>query len=58
MILVLAFAAGGVFGVWRARQRGGSVADQAQYGLAHGFALLVATAAVALLLGLFGYAPL
>ena len=58
MILVLAFLAGAALGVWRARARGGTVADQAQYGLAHGFAVLVATAFVALLLGLFGYAPL
>lgn len=58
MILVLAFAAGGAFGVWRARARGGSVADQAQYGLAHGFAALVGMAVIALVLGLFGYAPL
>lgn len=58
MILILAFIAGGIFGVVRARARGGSTADQVQYGLAHGFAALVLTAAVALLLGLFGRAPL
>jgi hypothetical protein len=58
MILILAFIAGCVFGVVRARVRGGSTADQVQYGLAHGFAALVLTAALALVLGLFGHAPL
>lgn len=58
MILILAFFAGVAFGVWRARARGGTRADQAQYGLAHGFAALVAMAVIALVLGLFGYAPL
>jgi hypothetical protein len=58
MILVLAFLAGAAFGVWRARARGGNAADQVQYGLAHGFAALVGMAVIALVLGLFGYAPL
>jgi hypothetical protein len=58
MILVLAFAAGVVLGVARARQRGGTRADQVQYGLAHGFAALVGVAAIALVLALAGFSPL
>jgi hypothetical protein len=57
MILILAFIAGCAFGVVRARARGGSRADQVQYGLAHGFAALVALAFLSLIAGLFGYAP-
>ena len=58
MILILAFCAGAALGVLRARRRGGTLADQAQYGLAHGFAVLVAVAFLSLIAGLFGYAPL
>lgn len=57
MILILAFLAGAAFGVVRARRRGGSPADQAQYGFAHGFAALVAVATLSLIAGLFGHAP-
>ena len=55
MILILAFIAGAALGVQRARARGGTRADQIQYGLAHGFAALVAMAVVALILGFAGF---
>jgi hypothetical protein len=58
MILVLAFLIGAVVGARRARQRGGGTADMVQYGLAHGLAFLVAAAALALVAGLAGFAPL
>jgi hypothetical protein len=32
---------GGIWGAWRARRRGGKVADMAQWGAAHGIALAV-----------------
>ena len=58
MILILAFLAGAALGVIRARRRGGTLADQAQYGLAHGFAVLVAVAFASLISAmLFGNAP-
>lgn len=58
MILILAFFAGFLFGVVRARARGGSTADLAQYGFAHGLAGVVLAAAVALVAALAGYSPL
>jgi hypothetical protein len=58
MILILAFIAGVWLGVSRAKARGGSQADQIQYGLAHGFAALVAMAVVSLVLGFAGLSPL
>jgi hypothetical protein len=58
MILILAFLVGAAFGYRRAQARGGTRADQVQYALAHGFAALVLTAAVALILGLAGLSPL
>lgn len=57
MILILAFAAGVALGVYRARERGGSRADQVQYGLAHGFAALVGMAVLALVMGFAGFSP-
>ncbi len=54
MILILAFLAGAALGAFRAKARGGSVGDMVQYGFAHGFAGLVAAAAVALFAGLSG----
>lgn len=57
MILILAFAAGVALGVQRARKRGGTRADQIQYGLAHGFAGLVLAAALSLFLGFAGLSP-
>ncbi|SEA15066.1 hypothetical protein [Rubrimonas cliftonensis] len=54
MILILAFLAGAALGAFRAKSRGGSVGDMAQYGIAHGFAGLVAAAAVALFAALTG----
>lgn len=58
MILILAFGAGCAFGWTRAARRGGVRADQIQYALAHGFAFLVAAAAVALIAALAGFSPL
>ncbi|MGF1657965.1 MAG: hypothetical protein ACFCUS_00870 [Rubrimonas sp.] len=58
MILILAFIAGAALGWLRAARRGGATADRVQYAFAHGFAALVAAAALALLLGLFGLSPL
>lgn len=58
MILLLAFIAGVVLGVRRARLRGGATADMVQYGLAHGLAFLVGAAALALVAALAGYSPL
>lgn len=57
MILALAFLAGAGLGAWRARRRGGTPADVAQYGLAHGLAFLVAAAAIALVAALAGFSP-
>lgn len=53
MILALAFLAGAGLGALRARRAGGGAADMAQYAAAHGFAALVAVAALALIWGLF-----
>ena len=58
MILVLAFLAGFALGWRRAEARGGALADKMQYGAAHGFAGLLAMAALALLLGFAGLSPL
>jgi hypothetical protein len=58
MILIVAFGFGFWFGWRRAAGRGGTTPDRVQYGFAHGFAALVATAAAALLLGFFGLSPL
>lgn len=57
MILVLAFLAGFTLGVLRARRRRGSVADQVQYGFAHGLAGLVLAAFAALIAALAGFSP-
>ena len=58
MILLIAFIAGAALGWTRATRRGGTRADRIQYALAHGFAALVAAAALAVVLGLFGLSPL
>ncbi len=58
MILAIAFAAGAALGWARAARRGGTTADRAQYALAHGFAVTVGTAALALVAGFFGASPL
>lgn len=57
MILLIAFIAGVALGVLRARNRCGSRADMAQYGLAHGFAAAILAAAGALAFGLAGVSP-
>jgi len=48
MITLAAGLAGAALGAWRARQRGGTGADMAQYGAAHG----IAFALVALFAGI------
>ncbi len=58
MVLTLAFLAGFAIGWRRAATRGGTVADRAQYGLAHGFAGVLIMAVAALLLGFAGLSPL
>ena len=49
MIVVAAAILGAGFGAWRARTRGGTRADMAQYGAAHGiaFAILALFAGIA-----------
>jgi hypothetical protein len=58
MILGLAFLAGFALGWRRAARRGGTTPDRVQYGFAHGFAALAATAAASLFMGFLGLSPL
>jgi hypothetical protein len=41
MIVLAAAIIGAAFGAWRARTRGGSRADMAQYGAGHGIAFAI-----------------
>lgn len=42
MIVILAFLAGGAWGWWLARKRGGTILDRAQYATAFGIAFAIA----------------
>jgi hypothetical protein len=57
MVLILAFIAGFALGWRRAAARGGVRADKIQYGFAHGFAALLLTMILALVLGFLGLSP-